>query len=96
MRPEQFPRTDAFANQLPQAVRQLPRREREVAMLIYRKGALTAMEIGSHVSGVSNGSIRTMLGRLVRKGILKRRRADTARPSSMLRRSARPPLSKSH
>lgn len=31
------------------------------------------MEIGSHVSGVSNGSIRTMLGRLVRKGILKRR-----------------------
>ena len=73
MRPKQFPRKDAFADQLPRAVRQLARREREVAVLIYRKGALTAKEIGSHVSGVSNGSIRTMLVRLVRKGILKRR-----------------------
>ncbi len=56
---------------LPLAVRRLARREREVATLIYRKGALTAKEVGAHIPVVSNGAIRTMLGRLVRKGILK-------------------------
>jgi predicted transcriptional regulator len=71
MRHHQLPRADAFTIELPRAVRQLAPRERQVAALIYRKGALTAKEVGAHVTGVSNGSIRTMLGRLVRKGILK-------------------------
>ena len=46
-----------------------------MAALIYRKGALTAKEVGAHVAGVSNGAIRTMLGRLVRKSILKCRQS---------------------
>lgn len=71
MRHHQFPRADALAGELPRAVWQLAPREREVAALIYRKGALTAREVGTRVHGVSNGAIRTMLGRLVRKGILK-------------------------
>jgi predicted transcriptional regulator len=71
MRHHQFPRAEALARELPRAVRQLAPRERQLAALIYRKGALTAREAGAHISGVSNGAIRTMLGRLVRKGILK-------------------------
>jgi predicted transcriptional regulator len=71
MRHHQFPRADAPASDLPLAVRRLARREREVAVLIYRRGALTAKEVGAHIAGVSHGAIRTMLGRLVRKGILK-------------------------
>jgi predicted transcriptional regulator len=67
-------RGPALSNELPLAVQLLAPREREVAMLVYRKGALTAKEVGAHLSAVvSNGAIRTMLGRLVRKGVLKRR-----------------------
>ena len=68
MRHHQLPR---LTDDLPPAVRQLAPRERQVAALIYRKGALTAKEVGAHIGSVSNGAIRTMLGRLVRKGILK-------------------------
>jgi predicted transcriptional regulator len=71
MRPHQSSIADASAGELPRAVRRLAPREREVATLIYRRGALTAKEVGGHISDVSNGAIRTMLGRLVRKGILK-------------------------
>jgi predicted transcriptional regulator len=71
MRHHQLPRTDASASELPPAVRRLAPREREVATLIYWKGALTAKEVGGHIPGVSHGAIRTMLGRLGRKGILK-------------------------
>ncbi len=70
MRHHQLPRAQAPANELPRAVRRLARRERQVATLIYRKGALTAKEVGGHIPDVSHGAIRTMLGRLVRKGIL--------------------------
>lgn len=56
-------------------MRRLAPREREVAALIYRRGALTAKEVGSHIPEVSHGAIRTMLGRLVRKGILKCRKS---------------------
>jgi predicted transcriptional regulator len=71
MRHQHFPRTDA--TKLPLAVRQLAPRERELAVLVYRQGALTAKEIGAQIRGVSNGAIRTMLGRLMDKGILRRR-----------------------
>jgi predicted transcriptional regulator len=71
MRHRQFPRADAFTSELPSAVRQLAPRERQVAVLIHSKGALTAKEVGAHIPEVSHGAIRTMLGRLVRKGILK-------------------------
>jgi len=71
MRHPQFSRVEAHVSELPPAVRRLARRERQVATLIYRKGALTAKEIGTHIPEVSYGAIRTMLGRLVRKGILK-------------------------
>jgi predicted transcriptional regulator len=64
----------ALSTELPVGVQLLAPREREVAMLVYRKSALTAKDIEAHLSaGVSNGAVRTMLGRLVRKGILKRR-----------------------
>jgi predicted transcriptional regulator len=71
MRHLQFPRVEAPVSELPPAVRRLASRERQVATLIYRKGALTAKEVGGHIPEVSHGAIRTMLGRLVRKGILK-------------------------
>lgn len=70
MRHHHLPRSDPAAGDLPRAVRRLAPRERQVATLIYRKGALTAKEVGAHIPDVSHGAIRTMLGRLVRKGIL--------------------------
>ena len=71
MQHRHFPR--GRANDLPAAVRQLAPRERQLATLIYREGALTAKEIGAHIAGISNGAIRTMLGRLLAKGVLRRR-----------------------
>ena len=71
MRHHQFPRAGGPTTELPRVVRQLAPREREVAALIYQRGALTAKEVGAHIPVVSHGAIRTMLGRLVRKGILK-------------------------
>jgi predicted transcriptional regulator len=75
MRHHQLPRADVPAGELPGAVRKLANRERQVATLIYRKGALTAKEVGAQIPEVSHGAIRTMLGRLVRKGILKCRQS---------------------
>jgi predicted transcriptional regulator len=65
----------AFANgkTLPQ-LEKLAWREREVATIVYRHGASTANEVQARLSGpISNGAVRSMLVRLVGKGILMRR-----------------------
>lgn len=56
-------------------LRRLPPREREVAILVHSQGEMTPGEIELGLSDViSNSAIRTMLRRLVAKGILERRK----------------------
>jgi predicted transcriptional regulator len=62
-----------IAVSLPNEVEQLLRREREVATIVYRLRAATANEVCDHLSAqLHNASVRSMLNRLVAKGILKR------------------------
>jgi len=64
-----------MSRNLPPQVAQLAVREREIATLIYRSGGMTAKDLEEQVSdGLSNSSIRSMLGRLCEKKILKRRK----------------------
>lgn len=51
----------------------LPPREREIARIVYAKGEASAVEIGRALPDpVSNAAVRTMLGRLQAKGVLRR------------------------
>jgi predicted transcriptional regulator len=63
-----------LASYLPPQVEQLARRERQIASAVYARGAMTAKEIEAELArSISNGAIRSMLSRLVGKGILVRR-----------------------
>lgn len=53
----------------------LPEREREIATIVYHKGEATPREIQRTLPDtLSNSAIRSMLTRLVRKGVLQRRK----------------------
>lgn len=59
--------------ELPPQVTRLAQREREIATFIYEAGACTAKDIEPCISPpISNGALRSMLVRLVKKGILRR------------------------
>lgn len=56
-------------------ISRLPRREQQIARLLGAHGELTASEVCRHLEGdVSNGAVRTMLQRLIAKGVVSRRR----------------------
>lgn len=58
---------------LPAEVLSLLPREQEVARIVYERGAATARQVGDLLcSRISNAAVRSMLNRLVAKGILKR------------------------
>jgi predicted transcriptional regulator len=58
---------------LPASVLNLAGREREVATIVYERGAATARAVEASLSvRITNAAIRSMLQRLVRKGILTR------------------------
>jgi predicted transcriptional regulator len=60
---------------VPPQVEQLAWRERQIASIVYRFGYATAKDVQSQLGeSVSNGAVRSMLVRLVSKGILRRRR----------------------
>jgi len=64
---------------LPPEVRLLRRREREIAIIIYQSRAATADQVVKALSSrLDNASVRSMLNRLVAKGILKRTMSGTA------------------
>jgi predicted transcriptional regulator len=64
---------DQPAPPLPPQVLNLAERERQIASLIYLRGATTAKQLEELVEPkLSNGAVRSMLVRLVRKGILRR------------------------
>ena len=68
------------ATSLPESVQRLYPREREIATAVYRRGRATAKEVEAVLSTtLTNGSVRCMLNRLVRKGILARRRSGKHR-----------------
>lgn len=59
---------------IPPQVERLAWRERQVASIVYRRGFATAKDVEFELdSSLSNGAIRSMLLRLVSKGILSRR-----------------------
>jgi len=63
--------------ELPPSVECLARRERELAATIYTHGPMTAEGLREKLSlEITNAAIRSMLSRLCRKGILKRRAED--------------------
>jgi predicted transcriptional regulator len=58
---------------LPAEVLKLYRREREIAEIVYGNGRATAKDVQAQLSDpLTNAAIRSMLNRLVRKGILTR------------------------
>lgn len=60
----------------PQIVLNLAPAEREVALLVYQLGGCTAKEVQDRLGKrVTNATVRTMLRRLMKKGILSRRSA---------------------
>lgn len=64
---------------LPHEVELLGRREREIATTVYLLRAATANDVGQSLSvSLANASIRSMLNRLVAKGILKRTMSGNA------------------
>ena len=64
-----------LGSELPTEVMALAERERQIATFVYSAGAATAKDVEEHLSAmVSNSAIRSMLGRLVKKGIIKRRK----------------------
>jgi predicted transcriptional regulator len=65
---------------LPPQVRALAEREREVATIVYRRGASTAIDVEDRLSPrITNAAVRSMLVRLIKKGILVRERGTRGR-----------------
>jgi predicted transcriptional regulator len=65
------PTRDLNWDDSPPEVRRLYRREREIAGIVYRHGLATANTIREGLDdSISNAAVRSMLNRLVRKGIL--------------------------
>src|SRR5919112_2018640 len=65
---------------LPPQVRALADREREVASIVYRRGASTAIDVETRLSTrITNAAVRSMLVRLTKKGILRRERGTRGR-----------------
>jgi predicted transcriptional regulator len=65
---------------LPPQVRTLAEREREVATIVYRRGASTAIDVENRLSPrITNAAVRSMLVRLTKKGILVRERGTRGR-----------------
>jgi predicted transcriptional regulator len=61
---------------LPSEVRSLFRREQQIAAIVYRSGAASAKEVECQIpDAIANASVRSMLNRLVGKGILLRSRS---------------------
>ena len=69
--------------ELPPQVLDLAPREREIATIVYRLRSARATEIEDHLAGeLANASIRSMLMRLCKKRILKRRRITVTKPGA--------------
>jgi predicted transcriptional regulator len=69
--------------ELPPQVLALAPREREIATVVYRLRSARAKEIEDHFAGeLANASIRSMLMRLCKKRILKRRRITVSKPGA--------------
>ena len=66
---------------LPPQVRSLADREREVATIVfYRRGASTAIDVENGLSPrITNAAVRSMLVRLIKKGILVREQSTRGR-----------------
>ena len=83
MREQSLIRPDEQIGSLPPQVQNLARRERELAAMVYLQGPMTAKLLeGRLPRDLSNSALRSMLARLCRKGILKRRKITGSHLSS--------------
>lgn len=72
--------SQGHCDSLPPEVRRLYRREREIAAIVYERGLATATDVQGGLScELSNPATRSMLNRLVGKGILTRVRCGRHR-----------------
>ena len=55
-------------------------REREIALLVYSRGCVTAKEVESAIGGLTNAAVRSMLNRLVKKGLVTRQELKAPNP----------------
>jgi predicted transcriptional regulator len=68
------------SSEVPRQVLRLASREREVATIVYAQTGATARQVEAQLSTVmTNSAVRSMLSRLVRKGILSRRAIEGTR-----------------
>ncbi len=81
----------------------LPRREREVAEIVYARGEASAEDIcRSLADPLSNAAVRSMLQRIRAKGVIRRRREgkkylySAARPDAAVREAALRRLSRDY
>ena len=65
-------------DELPPEIRRLFRRERQIAEIVYSGGLVTAKDVEVQI-GLTNASTRSMLNRLVSKGILTHQRCGRSR-----------------
>ena len=71
--------TRSIGENLPQEVQRLFPREREIASIVYSQGLATAAQVEQQLSEpICNAAVRSMLNRLVRKGVLTRARCGPA------------------
>ena len=83
MREPQGPFQGQETNPLPPQVLNLARCERELALIIYLEGAMTAKSIEARLPRkLSNSALRAMLQRLCRKGILRRQKINGSHNST--------------
>ena len=75
--PDRDPSSKVDPIELPPQVQNLARREREIATIVYLQGPQTAKVLEERLGrDLSNAAVRSMLFRLCRKGILKRRKIN--------------------
>ncbi|GAA4723136.1 BlaI/MecI/CopY family transcriptional regulator [Sphingomonas lutea] len=68
------------ADQAPFDIDQLFPREREIALFVYAHGCVTAKDVEAAVGSLTNAAVRSMLNRLVRKGLITRQELKAPNP----------------
>ncbi len=68
------------ADRTPFDIDQLFPREREIALFVYAHGCVTAKEVEAAVGTLTNAAVRSMLNRLVKKGLITRQELKAPLP----------------
>ena len=72
--------TLAPAEHAPYDLNRLFPREREIALFVYARGCVTAKDVEAAVGNLTNAAVRSMLNRLVKKGLVTRQELKAPNP----------------